>query len=290
MTVIAVTGATGQFGAAAVRTLLARGVAADSVVAVVRNADRAADLAAQGVTVRVADYTDPGALRTALDGVDRLLLVSGSEVGQREAQHRNVIAAAEAAGVSLIAYTSLLKADTSTIGLAPEHVATERMLADSPVAAVVLRNTWYWENYASSIESAAQSGVLLGSGDDGRIAGAARADRAEAAALVISAPDGSADVKDGTVLELAGPAVTYSELADAIARVSGAEVAYRNVTSSEHAEVLTGAGLPAPVVDLLVNADAGIARGDLFSDSDDLARVLGRAPLTAAEALQAAVG
>lgn len=290
MTVIAVTGATGQFGAAAVRTLLARGVAADSIVAVVRNADKAADLAAQGVTVRVADYTDPGALRTALDAVNRLLLVSGSEVGQREAQHRNVIAAAEAAGVSLIAYTSLLKADTSTIGLAPEHVATERMLADSPVAAVVLRNTWYWENYASSIESAAQSGVLLGSGDHGRIAGAARADLAEAAALVISAPDGSADVKDGTVLELAGPAVSYAELADVIARVSGAEVTYRNVTSAEHAEVLTGAGLPAPVVDLLVNADAGIARGDLFSDSDDLARVLGRAPLTAAEALQAAVG
>ncbi len=164
------------------------------------------------------------------------------------------------------------------------------MLAASPVATVVLRNTWYWENYSAAIESAAQSGVLLGSGADGRIAGAARADLAEAAALVISAPEDSADVKDGTVLELAGPAVTYPELADALARVSGAEVAYRNVTSAEHAEVLTGAGLPAPVVDLLVNADAGIARGDLYSDSDDLARVLGRTPLTAAEALQAAVG
>ncbi len=289
MTVIAVTGATGRFGAAAVRTLLER-VAADRIVAIVRNADKAADLAAMGVTVRVADYTDPAALRTALDGVDRLLLVSGSEVGQREAQHRNVIDAAEAAGVALIAYTSLLKADTSIIGLAPEHVATERMLAASPVATVVLRNTWYWENYSAAIESAAQSGVLLGSGADGRIAGAARADLAEAAALVISAPEDSADVKDGTVLELAGPAVTYPELADALARVSGAEVAYRNVTSAEHAEVLTGAGLPAPVVDLLVNADAGIARGDLYSDSDDLARVLGRTPLTAAEALQAAVG
>ncbi|MBY6352207.1 NmrA family NAD(P)-binding protein [Rhodococcoides corynebacterioides] len=290
MTVIAVTGATGQFGSAAVRTLLGRGVAADSVVAVVRNAEKAADLAAKGVIVRVADYTDPAALRTALDGVDRLLLVSGSEVGQREVQHRNVIAAAEKAGVSLIAYTSLLRADTSTIGLAPEHVATEQMLAASPLAAVVLRNTWYWENYAASIESAAQSGVLLGSGGAGRIAGAARADLAEAAALVISAPEGSADLTDGTVLELAGPAVTYPELADALARVSGAEITYRDVTSAEHAEVLTGAGLPAPVVDLLVNADAGIARGDLYSDSDDLARVLGRAPRTAEQALQAAAG
>lgn len=286
MTVIAVTGATGQFGAAAVRTLLDRGVAASDVVAVVRNADKAADLAARGVAVRVADYGDPTALRAALAGVDRVLFVSGSEVGQREVQHANVIEAAEAAGVSLVVYTGLLKADTSSLGLAPEHLATERRLAASPLTAVILRNTWYWENYAASVDSAAQTGVLLGSAGDGRLAGAARADLAEAAAVVVSGPDDSADLTDGTVLELAGPAITYPELADALAQVSGAEVIYRDVTSAEHAEVLTGAGLPAPVVDLLVNADAAIARGDLDAPADDLARLLGRAPRTAAEALR----
>jgi len=128
---IIVTGATGQFGRLAIEALLRRGVPADQVVAVGRNVAGIADLAERGVAVRRADYNDPDSLRTAFAGAEKLLFVSGSEAGQRVAQHRAVIAAAREAGVRLVAYTSILRADTSDLMLAEEHLATERALIDS---------------------------------------------------------------------------------------------------------------------------------------------------------------
>lgn len=131
---IAITGATGQLGHYVIESLM-KTVPASQIVAIVRNPAKAQALAAQGITVRQADYGDEAALTSALQGVEKLLLISSSEVGQRAPQHRNVINAAKAAGVKFIAYTSLLHADTSPLGLADEHIETEKMLADSDVGA-----------------------------------------------------------------------------------------------------------------------------------------------------------
>lgn len=283
MTTFAITGATGQLGSAVIASLLGRGVAPGDVVAVVRDEAKAAALTARGVVVRRATYEEPDALRAALAGVDTLLLVSGSEVGKRVPQHAAVIEAAEAAGVSLLAYTSLLNAPSSGISLAPEHVQTEAMLAASPVPSVLLRNGWYWENYAASLGAAAATGTLIGSGGSGRIAGAARADYAAAAAAVLVADD-----QAGKVYELGGHSTSYPELAAAISQVLGSDVQYRDLAHDEHVAALTSAGLPTTVAEMLAGADAGIARGELDTESSDLAALLGREPTTAVDALRAA--
>jgi NAD(P)H dehydrogenase (quinone) len=270
---IAVTGATGQLGGLVVEGLLERGVEPGDIVAIVRDAAKASSLGDRGVQVRVADYADTAALTGALDGVDKLLLVSGSEPGKRVALHTSVIDAAEAAGVSLIAYTSMLKADTSGVSLAAEHLATEKRLAQSSVPAVLLRNGWYWENYGASLQQTVESGTLLGAGGNGRIAGASRADFAAAAVAVLLADD-----QAGKVYELGGDErITYTELAAVIAEVSGKAVDYKDVSESEYSAILLGAGLPDFVAEMLASADAGIARGDLDTESGDLRTLIGRA-------------
>jgi NAD(P)H dehydrogenase (quinone) len=282
----AVTGATGQLGAHVVAELLGRGVAPSEIVAVVRDADKAADLAAKDVQVRVADYSDPAALRAALEGVDKLLLISGSEVGKRIPQHANVIEAAELAGVQLIAYTSLLNADTSGIALAPEHVATEERLAASSVQAVLLRNGWYWENYFDAIGPAVESGTLYGAAGEGRIAAATRADYAAAAAAVLTSED-----QGGKIYELGGnDRITYAELAKVISDVAGKPVAYQDLPEADYAAALAGAGVPEAFAAVLAGADRGIARGELDTDSGDLQALIGGPSTAVADAIKPALG
>ncbi|WP_338889541.1 SDR family oxidoreductase [Rhodococcus sovatensis] len=277
----AVTGATGQFGGLVVDGLIARGVGASDIVAIVRDEVKAKSLSDRGVQVRVADYGDVDALRSALAGVDKLLLVSGSDVGQRVAQHTNVIDAAEATGVSLIAYTSVLKADTSGVSLAVEHVATEERLAASSIPSVLLRNGWYWENYQASLQQAIDTGVLLGAAADGKLAAASRADFAAAAVQVLLS-----EGHEGQIYELGGDErLTYTELAAVIAQVSGKPVVSKDVSEDEYRSILEGAGLPDFVAEMLASADAGIARGDLDTDSGDLQKLIGRASTPVAEIL-----
>ncbi|HBD21691.1 MAG TPA: NAD(P)-dependent oxidoreductase, partial [Dietzia sp.] len=212
---------------------------------------------------------------------DRLVLVSGSEVGQRLAQHTNIINAAKAAGVSLIAYTSLLNLDTSELGLAPEHRGTEKLLADSGIDHVLLRNGWYWENYASALDSGRAVGKFFGAAGDAKVSGAARRDYAEAAAVVVTT-----DGHVGKVYELAGaPAVTYPEIAAAVGTVIGADVQYVNQAVGEYGETLKGFGLPAEVAEMFAGMDPVIAGGALYSDSTDLQDLIGRPSTSVAEAL-----
>ncbi|MDJ0392533.1 SDR family oxidoreductase [Rhodococcus sp. G-MC3] len=268
----AVTGATGQLGALVVEGLLARGLPAGEIVVVVRDEKKAQSLADRGVQVRVANYTDVDALKAALGGVDKLLLVSGSDIGQRIAQHANVVEAAEAAGVKFIAYTSILKADTSGVSLAAEHRATEDRLTASSIPAAFLRNGWYWENYKGSVQQAADSGTLLGAGGNGKIAAASRTDFAAAAVEVLLT-----DGHEGKIYELGGDErLTYNDLAAVIAEVTGKPVEYKDVSEAEYTEVLKGAGLPGFVAEMLASADAGIARGELDTDSGDLQKLIGR--------------
>jgi len=281
---IAITGATGQLGRLVIQSLLKR-VPAAEIVAAVRQPARAADLAALGVQVREADYTQPASLDTAFKGVDKVLLISSSEVGQRLPQHRNVIDAARRAGVSLLAYTSILRADTSPLALAEEHNATEAYLKASGLAHVLLRNSWYTENYLASVQPALQHGALIGSAGEGRIASAARADYAEAAAVVLTTP-----AQAGKVYELAGDdAYTLAELAAELSRQSGKTVPYVNLPEAEYAKALEGAGLPGPIAAILANSDVGAANGALFDDSHQLGKLIGRPTTPLAAMLKAAL-
>jgi NAD(P)H dehydrogenase (quinone) len=283
---IVITGATGQLGRLVIEELL-RTEPASSIVAAVRNPAKAADLAARGVQVRRADYTEPATLKTALAGADKLLLISSSEVGQRVAHHRAVIDAAIANEVKFVGYTSILHADASPLGLAPEHSETEAMLRASGIAHVVLRNGWYTENYAMAVATAVTHGALLGSAGDGRIASAARADYAVAAALAMTLPD-----QAGRVYELAGDtAYTLTEFAAEISRQSGKSVVYMNLPQAEYESTLVGFGLPKPIAGLLADADSGASQGGLFDDTHQLGTLIGRPTTsmsrTIAEALKA---
>jgi len=283
---IAITGATGHLGRLVIAALLARGVPAGEIVAIVRDAGKAADLAARGVQVRQADYDRPDALTAALRGVDKLLLVSSSQVGRRAAQHRNVVDAARAAGVTLLAYTSIPKADTSRMLLADEHKATEGMIRAAGLPFVFLRNGWYTENYTDNLAPTLQHGALLGSAGEGRFTPATRADYAAAAAAVLTGPG-----HENAVYELGGDeSVSLADLAAEISTQSGTPVTYRDLPAGEYAAALTGAGLPAALAALLADADLGIARGDLTTESGDLRRLIGRPTTTLADAVRTGLG
>lgn len=278
---IAITGATGQLGQHVVANLL-NTTAANQLVAVVRNPAKAEALSQKGVVVRQADYGDEAALTKALQGVDKLLIISSSEVGQRAPQHRNIINAAKAAGVKFIAYTSLLHADTSPLGLADEHVATEKMLADSGIPYALLRNGWYTENYLASAPAALEHGVFIGAAGEGKIASATRADYAAAAARVI-AEDGHG----GKVYELAGDhGWTLSELAAELAKQSGKNVVYQNLSQADFAAALKSVGLPAGLADMLADSDVGASKGGLFDDSHTLSKLIGRPSTSLADSVK----
>lgn len=281
---IAITGATGLLGQHVIESLL-KTVPASQIVAIVRNPAKATALSQQGITVRQADYSDEAALTAALQGIDKLLLISSSEVGQRAPQHRNVINAAKAAHVKFIAYTSLLHADTSPLGLADEHVATEKMLAESGIGYALLRNGWYTENYLASAPAALEHGVYIGAAGEGKIASATRADYAAAAARVIS-EDGHA----GKTYELAGDAGwTLSQLAAELAKQSGKKVVYQNLSEADFAAALKSVGLPAGLADMLADSDTGASKGGLFDDSHTLSKLIGRPTTSLADSVKGIV-
>jgi NAD(P)H dehydrogenase (quinone) len=268
---IVVTGATGHLGKLVVEGLLEK-LPADQVVAAVRSPEKAGGLAARGVEVRRADYADPDSLATALKGADKVLLVSGSEVGRRVAQHQAVIEAAAQAGVRHLVYTSAPKATTSPLVLAPEHKATEELIHASGLPATILRNNWYNENYADVIKQAAETGSFAGSAGDGRVASATRADYAAAAVAVLTGAG-----HEGKTYELTGDvAWSSADLAAEIGRATGREITYADLPADEHAQVLTQAGLPEPVVGLLVALDANIKDGLLAETTGDLRALTGR--------------
>ncbi|BDH47423.1 NAD(P)-dependent oxidoreductase [Salmonella enterica subsp. enterica serovar Choleraesuis] len=268
---IAITGASGQLGRQVIQKLLTTHPAHE-IVAIVRRPDSVADLAAAGVQVRVADYNDQPALSRALAGVKKVLLISSSEIGQRVAQHQNVIEAARSSGVSQIVYTSLLHADSSPLGLADEHRQTEKLLAGSGLEVVLLRNGWYTENYLASVPAAIEHGILAGCAGDGLISPAPRADYAAAAAEVLRR-DGQA----GKVWELAGDnGWTLTQLAQEITRLSGKAVRYQDMSLEGFESALVSAGLPQPIAAMLADSDRGASQGGLFDDSHQLSQLLGR--------------
>jgi NAD(P)H dehydrogenase (quinone) len=282
---IAITGSTGHLGRLVIEDLLDRGVAPSELVATARSPENAADLADRGVEVREADYSKPDTLASAFKGVDHLLLISSSEVGQRAQQHRNVIDAADEHGVDVLAYTSMLRADTSPMQLASEHRATEEYIRESDLPFVLLRNGWYIENYTEQLGQALDRGAFIGSAGDGRISGATRADYAAAAATVLTT-----DGHEGAVYELGGDeAFTMNDLAEVVTELSGTNVVYRDLPAEEYEQALVEAGLPADFAAVLADSDQGIADGHLYTESDDLRRLIGRPTTPLKEAIAAAL-
>lgn len=283
MPTYAVTGASGHLGALAVEALIARGVPAGDVVAVVRTPAKAQALADRGVVVREGDYSRPETLTPALEGVRRLLLVSGSEVGKRVKQHIAVIDAARTAGIERLAYTSILRADSTANPLAPEHKATEQELRASGVPFTLLRNGWYTENYTAQLGQYLATGEIVGATGTGKVSAATRADYADAAAAVLVG-----EGHDGAVYELGGPAFTFDELAATITEVTGTTVVHRDLPPAELARSLQDKGLDEGTAGFVAGLDASIARGELEVPVDDLARLIGRRPTSLAEAVRAA--
>jgi NAD(P)H dehydrogenase (quinone) len=280
-----VTGAGGHLGHLVVEALLGRGVPASDLVAMARTPESVADLAERGVEVRRADYDDRASLDAAFAGVDRLLLVSGSAVGQRITQHANVIDAAKAAGVGFVAYTSITRADTSDLALAAEHRATEELLAASGVPHALLRNSWYLENYTGQVGTALEHGVVLGAAGEGRVSAATRADYADAAAVVLAG-----EGHEGAVYELgADRAFTLGEFAATLSRAAAREITYRDLSAEDYTAALVAAGLPEGYAAVLADSDRGLSQGALFTDSGDLSRLIGRPTTDVESALRAAL-
>lgn len=279
---IVVTGATGTLGRLVVETLLRRGAPASRIVATGRNVAGIKDLADRGVAVRRADFADPDSLAAAFAGADKLLLISASiPVDERLANHRRAIDAALAAGVSLVAYTSMLHADTATTILAATHRATEQYLREREVPSVLLRNGWYLENYTGQLPFVLQHGAFIGAAGEGRVSAAARADYAEAAAAVLTGAGHA-----GAVYELGGDeAFTLAELAAAVAAATGKPIAYNEMPADKLSRALTDVGLPAEVAHVLSDVDIAVSAGELFTDSGDLSRLIGRPTTTLANAV-----
>lgn len=281
---IAITGATGQLGRLVIDQLL-QTIPANQLIALVRNPSKASDLQARGLQVRAADYTQPATLETALQGVEKLLLISSSEVGQRLEQHRNVVAAAKKSGVALLAYTSILNAQHSQMDLAHEHRETEQLIKASGIPFVFLRNGWYTENYTASIPTALQFNVLLGSAGDGKISLAARADYAAAAAKVLTRDD-----QAGKIYELAGDtAYTLADFAAELSHQTGKNIPYSNLPEAEYRGILQNAGLPDWLASLLASSEASAAQGALFDGSHQLSQLIGRATTPLAESIKIAL-
>lgn len=280
---IAITGSTGQLGRLVVDKLKGK-VSPENIVALARSREKAAGL---GVEVREADYDNPETLQPALAGIDTLLLISSSEVGKRAAQHKNVIQAAQQTGVKWIVYTSLLHADTSSLSLAAEHLATEKALSEAGIPFTLLRNSWYTENYTGSIAGALAGGAFLGSAGDGKIASATREDYAEAAVAVLTSAG-----QQGRTYELAGDeAYTLSDLAAEVSKQTGKNIPYKNLPEKDYAAALSSFGLPEDLAQAIAGWDVAASKNDLYDDGHQLSSLIGR-PTTrlstvVAEALKA---
>ncbi|MER5964461.1 SDR family oxidoreductase [Streptomyces sp. NPDC002057] len=283
---IVVTGATGQLGRLVIDALLAA-VPAESVAAVVRDKEKAADLAERGVELRIADYDRPETLAEAFGAGDRVLLVSANEVGRRVPQHTAVIDAAKAAGVAQLAYTGVLGGDEADFDLAAEHKVTERLILDSGLPYTFLRNGWYTENYTANLAPVLAHGAVVANAGEGRVASATRADYAAAAAAVLTGP---AEEHLNRAYELSGDVSwSFAEYAAEVAAQSGQEITYSNVPAETHLAILTGAGVPAPFAEILVDVDRAVEHGALARRTDDLSRLIGRPTTPIAVTIKAAL-
>ncbi|MCB5955632.1 SDR family oxidoreductase [Enterococcus sp. CWB-B31] len=267
-----ITGATGELGGH-VLTYLKELVPKENIYGLARNPKKAETLKAKGFKVRLADYENQEALSEALEGIDRLLLISGVP-GNRQQEHKNVIDAAKKAGIEFIAYTSLANAMNANSQLAEDHAYTERVIKKSGLKHTILRNNWYLENELPVIGAALSSGKFVYSAGEGKVGWALRREYGEAAAIVLS---GKTEYPE--ILELSGTPVDYRELARAVKEASGKDFDVSNGGDNEFIENLTASGLPEKAAEVFLSFQHDIKNKKLDVSSDDFEKVLDR-PLT----------
>lgn len=269
-----VTGATGKLGAKVVATLLET-VPAEQLAVSVRNPEKAQSLKDRGVDVRHGDFDEPETLEKAFEGIDRLLIISTDGDNEtRIPQHANAVAAAQQAGVSFIAYTSVVNAQESKNFLAPTHRATEQAIQETGIPYAFLRNNWYLENEASSIQSVLAGAPWLTSAQNGKVGWAPQQDYAAAAAAVLTQ-----DGHENAVYELSGNLLNQEEFAAVLGEVLGKEVPVQQVDDAAYAEIMAGAGLPDFLIPMLVGVQQGIREDTLNVESQGFEKLLGR-PVT----------
>lgn len=280
---IVVTGATGHLGRHVVTQLLEK-VPAEQITAVVRDEAKAADLAARGVKLAVADYNAPETFGSVFAAGDKVLLISGNEFDKgRPAQHQVVIDAAKAAGVALLAYTSA--PGSLTASLADDHRATEKALLASGLTYVLLRNGWYHEVYTENLAPVLAHSAVTAAAGEGRVSTAGRADYAAAAVAVLTG-----EGHENKTYELGGDeSWSQAEYAAELSRQTGKEIGYNPVSVETLIGILSGAGLPEPVAALFAGVDASIEKGELLITSGDLTRLIGRPATPVSEAIAAAL-
>jgi len=284
MTTYGVTGATGKLGRFVLDELLQK-VSPSDIVAFGRNLSPLDEYTAKGVTARAMDYDKADTLGAALDGVDRLLLISGSALGERPRQHGNVIEAARLAGVSYIAYTSILDAENTPIRLGAEHKATEDKLASSGIAFDLCRMGWYNENYVGSLKPQVEAGVITGAQGQGRISSASRADLAAGCAWVL------VNGKGGEIYNFAGDeSWTMEDFAAEVSRQTGKDVRYENMPEADYANSLVGIGLPDTIAAVVANSAWATSQHALHNDGRKLSEVTGRPTTPVSETIRQALG
>ncbi|MCY9848895.1 SDR family oxidoreductase [Pectobacterium jejuense] len=282
---ILITGAAGQLGRLVISELL-KTVPPEQIVAAVREPSKVGDMTALGIQVRRGDYTCPSDWDEALKGVDKVLLISSPDVGCREEHHRTVTDAIAASdSVGLVAYTSMLRADSSGVPYAAEDRATEAMVLKTGKNAVFLRHSWYIENYTMNITQSLQTGMLFGCAGSGVLSGASREDYAAAAACVLTSEK---PLKQ--VYELAGDeSFTLPQVAAEMTRQTNTTVNYVDMPEEDYRSMLVDYGVPDGVAMILAMADSGVARGDLYTQSRDLSTLIGRPTLTLREVIAKAL-
>lgn len=271
---ILVTGAGGHLGSAVVERLLQH-LPPERVVAGTRVPHRAGGLRARGVDVRVCDFDDAESLEPAFRGIERLLIVStDGDNESRLRRHQSAVDAAARAGVRFIAYTSLVKADSSPMALAGVHRSTEARIRETGIPYSFLRNNWYIENEGGSLQAALAGRPIITAAGAGRIGWVSRDDLAEAAAAVLA---GSGH--DNSIYELSGPPRTYAAFAQAVGHVLGRDVPVLRMGDVEYGQMVAGFGLPIYIVELLLDAQRAMRHGAMDVESGDLEYLLGR-PVT----------
>jgi len=282
---IAITGASGQLGRLVITSLLEK-TEASNIIAVVRTPETVQDFADKGVIIRQADYDKPETMDAALEGVEKVLLISSNAVGARFPHHKAVVEAAKKNDVKLLAYTSILHASANKMMLAAEHIETEAYIKKISLPVVMLRNSWYSENYTMSLPTILENQGIIGTAGDGRISSAPRAEYAEAAAITLLTEENQA----GKIYELAGDtAYSLADYAAMISATTGNEIAYTDLPEADFANALVGAGLPEGFAKTLADSETQARTGSLFEDGGDLSRLLGRPTTPMIETIKTAL-
>jgi NAD(P)H dehydrogenase (quinone) len=278
---ILVTGAAGHFGNAAIRFLLEKGVKPGEISALVRGQQSAEDFSKKGVNVVIGDYDNYASLVSAFQGVDKLLFVSGSDIGKRLSQHQNVVKAAEEAGVKHIVYTSFQRKDETESSplwiVAQSHLQTEKWIKESGIDYTILKNNLYLDFLPGFIgEKVLETGMIYVPAQQGKVSAALRVEMAEASANILITPNHESKVYDFTNTE----ALSYQEIAQVISEVTGKKINYHSPSAQEYGQTLAKFGVPAEVIGVFSSFAIAQAQGELDVTSSDLKRILGRNPVS----------